>query len=328
MRSNRINYVTVGGFVLAMLAGLVVSLALVTGRTGATEEYYTVFDNVTGVKYGTQVLYEGYNVGQIERIAPLEEQGRMRFKVSLGIAKGWKIPEDSVAEIAASGLLAAVSVNIDAGESRLFLKPGATIRSREGANIIVAMATVAATVNDLTERHLKPLLVNLDASVRAINALLDGEGREMVLQFNALARELNAKAPAIIANIEEFAANANATSGDVKTVLANVDKAAANFAAMSADLADTRRRLDALLDAATGTLADNRGSIDKALADLRYVMESVSRHVDAINQNLEGASRNMYEFSRHIRQNPGLLLGGTPPRDEADGRPAATGGKK
>ena len=52
-------------------------------------------------------------------------------------------------------------------------------------------------------------------------------------------------------------------------------------------------------------------------ADLRYLTDSVSRHIDAINRNLEGAARNLYEFSRQIRQNPGLLLGGTPPRDQA-----------
>ena len=39
-----------------------------------------------------------------------------------------------------------------------------------------------------------------------------------------------------------------------------------------------------------------------------------------MNQNLEGAARNMYEFSRQIRQNPGLLLGGTPPEDAAADR--------
>ena len=28
----------------------------------------------------------------------------------------------------------------------------------------------------------------------------------------------------------------------------------------------------------------------------------------------------MYEFSRQIRENPGLLLGGTPPKDQAVGK--------
>ena len=39
MNNNKVNYVIVGGFVLAMLAGLIVSLALLTGRTGATDGY-------------------------------------------------------------------------------------------------------------------------------------------------------------------------------------------------------------------------------------------------------------------------------------------------
>jgi phospholipid/cholesterol/gamma-HCH transport system substrate-binding protein len=50
---------------------------------------------------------------------------------------------------------------------------------------------------------------------------------------------------------------------------------------------------------------------------MRFVMETLSRHIDTIAQNMEGTSRNMYEFSRHIRQNPGLLLGGTPPAEKA-----------
>jgi phospholipid/cholesterol/gamma-HCH transport system substrate-binding protein len=36
--------------------------------------------------------------------------------------------------------------------------------------------------------------------------------------------------------------------------------------------------------------------------------------------NLDGASRNMNEFSRLIRQNPGLLLGGSPREETARAR--------
>ena len=64
-------------------------------------------------------------------------------------------------------------------------------------------------------------------------------------------------------------------------------------------------------------VVDNKGNIDKSMVDLRYVADSVARHIDSLNQNMEATARNMYEFSRQIRQNPGLLLGGTPPRDEA-----------
>ncbi|MBF0335661.1 MAG: hypothetical protein HQL40_18810, partial [Alphaproteobacteria bacterium] len=40
-----------------------------------------------------------------------------------------------------------------------------------------------------------------------------------------------------------------------------------------------------------------------------------SRNIDSIVYNLDGMSRNMHEFSRLLRQNPGLLLSGAR-RDE------------
>ena len=50
MRNVRVNYAVVGGFVLGMLGVLVGVVALLTGRTGATDTYATRFANVTGVK--------------------------------------------------------------------------------------------------------------------------------------------------------------------------------------------------------------------------------------------------------------------------------------
>ena len=62
-------------------------------------------------------------------------------------------------------------------------------------------------------------------------------------------------------------------------------------------------------------IADPKGDIDAIAAETRYVIQSVSRHIDSINQNMEGAARNMNEFSRQIRANPGLLLSGAKPQD-------------
>jgi phospholipid/cholesterol/gamma-HCH transport system substrate-binding protein len=64
-------------------------------------------------------------------------------------------------------------------------------------------------------------------------------------------------------------------------------------------------------------VSDNRGKIDDTLTDVRLIANSVARNIDSINHHLDGASRNMYEFTRQIRANPGLLLSGTSPPDEA-----------
>ncbi|MDA0304981.1 MAG: hypothetical protein O3B76_01655 [Proteobacteria bacterium] len=60
------------------------------------------------------------------------------------------------------------------------------------------------------------------------------------------------------------------------------------------------------------------GDIRKTIDETRYIVESVSRHIDSINQNMEGAARNMYEFTRQIRANPGLLLGSQSPEDKGN----------
>jgi phospholipid/cholesterol/gamma-HCH transport system substrate-binding protein len=314
MRSEKINYVIVGSFVLAMLVGLVIVIALLTGRTGAMDRYFVVFDNVTGVKFGTQVLYEGYPVGQVEEIVPFEKDGRVLFRVELSIIEGWKIPEDSVAEISASGLLSAITIAISAGPSQVALKPGDRIPSRPTSNMFAAIQSVAAQISDLTETGLKPLLHNIDRAVGSFADLMEGEGTQLMREMLEVADMVKTRTPTLLDQMQQ-ATNQMATLASEENV-ANARAVLENAATLTKDLNATRSSLDHLISAMDTLIADNRLDVDKTVVDLRYTAGSIARHIDAINQNLEDASRNMYEFSRQIRQNPGLLLGGTPPKDE------------
>ena len=117
MKSNKINYFIVGTFVIAMIVGLVGAVAMLTGYSGSTDTYYAVYRNITGVKFGTQVMYEGYPIGQVTEVTPTPDDQGMKFRVDLEVIEGWRIPADSQAQIAAPGLLAAVTISIKAGES-------------------------------------------------------------------------------------------------------------------------------------------------------------------------------------------------------------------
>lgn len=339
MRNNRINYVVVGGFVLAMVVGLVVSLALLTGRTGASDAYFTVYRNVAGIKFGTQVLYEGYPIGQVEEITPMERDGTMFFRVDFTVAKGWRIPEGSVARVASSGLLAAVTVNIDAGPGGAALEPGSHVAGKEADNIFAAVSSVASDMTNLTEQSLKPLLANIDRTVSTVSGLLEGDVQELFGQLSSLAQDLSVLAldmserlPKIADNIETFTVKMNRSSDElmaflspenrksVEKLIATADATVESYARVADDLGRTRQKLDRFLDDVNTMVGDNRLDIEKSIVDLRYVIDSMARHVDSLNQNMEGAARNLYEFSRQIRQNPGLLLGGTSPADKAASR--------
>ena len=68
MRNDKINYFVVGVFVITAFVVLVGILFYITGNTGAKEKYYSIYDNISGVKRGTLVTYEGYRFGQVDDI--------------------------------------------------------------------------------------------------------------------------------------------------------------------------------------------------------------------------------------------------------------------
>ena len=88
MKDDQRNYIIVGAFVLAAVSTLLVWLALLSGRTGPTDAYFVVYDNVMGLQAGTQILFEGYPVGSIDSIEPEHASGRQHFRVDLRVKKG------------------------------------------------------------------------------------------------------------------------------------------------------------------------------------------------------------------------------------------------
>ena len=288
MRSNRLNYFAVGLFVIASLVGVIAAVAIFSGRTGAADNYVAVYRNVTGVKFGTQVMYEGYPIGQVETVTPVPEAGGMRFRVNFGVRQGWRIPDDSIAVIAAPGLLSAITISITAGKSGTALKPGAQIKSQEAANIFSAISSVAGDIGSMAADDIKPLLANLNQITVMVRDMLEKE-------------DLVGKAVSAVGNIQIFTDNMKKNSEEISAIFS----------------VENRRKMEQTIASLEEAAALSRGMLSDNKGDIRYTVESITRHIESINQNLDGAARNMLEFSRQIRQNPGLLMGGTPPRDTA-----------
>jgi phospholipid/cholesterol/gamma-HCH transport system substrate-binding protein len=309
MRDARINYVVVGGFVLAMLVALAVVVAMLTGRTGSVDSYTTQLANVNGLKYGTKVTYEGYPVGQVEDIAPLRSDGKTRFRVRLSVSQGWLIPKDSVARVAASGILAAVALDIKGGTSDEMLQPGSEIASGSAANIFAVMNDVAGQVADLNQNALKPLLSTLNQRVESLGAVLEKQAPELMANLVAVSGDLAAKTPRITADVERM-------TGTLSSKVVNdanaerIQQTLTNMQHLSAGLQESRGKLDAVLGSLDKVVGGNRENIDASLKDLRHTLQTVSRNIDSVAYNLDGTTRNLHEFSRELRENPGVLIGG------------------
>jgi len=141
---------------------------------------------VTGIKFGTQVVYEGYPIGQVEDVVPEPSESGMLFRVDFSVKEGWRIPEDSVAEIAAPSLLAAFTISINAGESTTALEPGGEVQGREAANMFAVVAELAGQFSELAESRIKPLLDTIGNAFGTATDVMDGDGRVLVKELRTL----------------------------------------------------------------------------------------------------------------------------------------------
>jgi phospholipid/cholesterol/gamma-HCH transport system substrate-binding protein len=290
MKSDKRNYVIVGTFVITMVVALIVWIMLMAGRTGATDDYFIVYENVSQLKTGVKILYEGFPVGLIEEIEPVDREGKRHFRVDVSVKRGWPIPEDSRAAIA-TGLFSSAVIDIRAGEAQATLAPGSEIPSQEATDV---MAAVNAAANQLT--------TILDGVADRVPRVFDD-----VEQFTG---ELNTAMDQINAMLDPE----NVQS--VKTILANVERATSGFDALLANLEGTRKDVDSMIKQLDRLLDEERGEVSKAIDDLRHSLAAVARHIDATTANLEATTRNLDEFSRQIRENPGVLIRG---RETDDG---------
>lgn len=316
MRDSRANYTLVGGFVLAMLVALVLAIAFISGRTGSTDDYFATYDNVAGLKFGTKVLYEGFAIGQVADIEPNQDGGRTFFTVRLAVKSGWRIPDDSIARIAASGLLSALAIDIKGGASPTLLKAGSQIRSQQGGNLFAAMADIASEVTSLSQSGLRPLVESLNRTVASFGPVLEQKAPQLLDNLLSLSADLADKTPRISSNVEQMTSGMTRVfSADntrkIDDAIDNAGRTAANLAELTGSLKSSKAKVDDVLASLDKMVAGNSDKVGQSLGDLRYSLQAVSRNIDSITYNLEGTARNMSEFSREIRDNPGLLLGGT-----------------
>ncbi len=290
MKDERRNYLAVGGFVLAMLAALILWLALLSGRVGTADLYEIHYDNVGGIAAGTQVRLQGYSVGTVEDIV-LGEDGH--FSVWVRIGSEWEIPVDSVAQIASSGVLSAAVIDIQRGRSPEMVPSGGQIQSIESASLFSKIESVAGEISQIANEDLAPLLESVGE--RAPGMLEDLETftreiREMAQRMNALFDQGN------VARVE--------------TILVNLEGVSTDVAALTRDLGETREQMDALLATVNDAVERGAPDFEAALADLHRSLDAIARHADSIAYDLEGTSRNMNEFSDQMRRDPSVLLRG------------------
>jgi phospholipid/cholesterol/gamma-HCH transport system substrate-binding protein len=303
MKRDSINYLVVGFAVLIAFGLLLATLFAITGRSGTSASYHVYYGNVTGLSYGAPVFYEGFRIGQIAGIEP-ERGERTRYRVELAVREDWPIPDDSVAQLQSSGLLADMSVGIREGVSQTPLAAGAEIKGLQGGDIFAAMNDLAGELTILTRERIRPLIETLATRIDSIATTIDTNAPALVNEARQLLVSLNKAADGVNSVLD--APNRDAIAASLRDVRA-----------VAGELRTTQQRADALLESLNATVEENRPELRQTVLDLEQTVGAIAQRIEAITHHLESSSRNIDEFSREIRRNPNRLLF-TPKADQVE----------
>ncbi len=302
MKRNVSNYFWVGLFTLVITVLTLMAMIRMTGRQGQTVEYHSHYANVTGLGFGTPVYYEGYRIGQIESISPVAKDSGLRFKVSYSVQQGWQIRTDATAQIQSAGLLADMSININAGQASTFFNPGDEIPGRMPVDLFAQLGGVAEDIDDIAEQQLKPMLDNLSQRLDSITKQVD-EGL-----------------PTIMANITEATDNINQVARNANQLLSgdnaqHLSQSMKNLSELTASMQTTLTQLDAsmnnindLITDARGLVTDDDAVVAMMLKTMNKALNDATVSLDSILSQIESASMNLNEATNEIRKQPNTLL--------------------
>jgi phospholipid/cholesterol/gamma-HCH transport system substrate-binding protein len=118
---------TVMGGVVLVIAALFLVFAYTTAQVRATSGYQVTaeFDRVEGIREGTDVRISGIKVGSV--VAQTLDPKTYLAIVRMSIDPGIKLPTDTVAQIASSGLLGDKYMSLVPGAEEDTIPPGGKI---------------------------------------------------------------------------------------------------------------------------------------------------------------------------------------------------------
>lgn len=298
MKRDNVNYLLVGSFVLVMGIVLLYALYRITGQSAKGDIYVTHFPNVAGIKSGTVVTFEGFEVGNVDAIEPEVKNNRTAYRVSLNIRKPVNLPDDSWAIIASPGLLAAPLVEIKEGQSTSLIAAGGEIPGRTNSNVMESVANLANEISRLTETSVKPLLAQISQRVETVGGSLEENLPGTLTDMRATMARLNSTAT----RVETLFSPENQKNWN--GLLKNGSEASGTVLKLSQEMQKVTAEVE-------GLVKDSRVIVNGSGKDLQLSL----RRADALLYQLESAGRNLNEFSRTIRENPAALVNNRPPVD-------------
>jgi len=262
----------------------------------ASREFYSKYENISGLKAGNSVFVNGYQVGMVSNIDLLANE-KQRLLVTISIEQDFDIPANTVCKIVNQDLMGTKSVSLILGDEAIFAESGDTLISGVEGSLQDEVSAQILPLKIKTEE----LIGSIDSVMIIITAILNKDARknlsnslqsldetfelmsQTMLKVDNIVDQNDERISSIVQNLEE-------NNNEITNILRN-------FSNISDDIAKANiEDLLTSLGAASKKINDSQGSLGMLINDKDLYL------------NLEKSSKELETLIRDIKENPKRYL--------------------
>lgn len=316
----KVNYTLVGSFIVlltAALAGAVLWLGKGEYRKAYDRYYAYMTESVSGLSVNSPVKYRGVEVGRVKEII-LNPDDPEEVRLTLDIAQGTPVKEDTVATLTTQGLTGLAIVNL-AGGSRE--SPPLTAKEDQPYPIIRTGPSLLYRLDEalsklLADQAISRLLSNSTGLVEDVRLMVNEQNRATLKQILAdaatLTRTLAAQQSRLdqgvssaAQTLDHFANISKTMDEQLPAVVERIKRSTVALEAMSKELARTSTEVGSLVHQTKPNVeqftGQTLGEVSVLVAELRQLTGTLQR------------------LASQLEQEPNTLLFGRAPQSRGPG---------
>ena len=263
----------------------------------SSREFYAIYNNIGGLKVGSPVLVNGYQVGVVSKV-DLAGNFSQSLLVKISIDKDFDMPVNSVSKIVNQDLMGSKGINLVLGDDAALAESGDTLFGGVGGSFQDEVSAQILPLKIKTEE----LIGSIDSVMVIITAVLNKDARENLSnslqsldQTFALMSQTMTKVDQIVdqndERISSIIKNLEASNNDITNILKN-------FSDISDAIAKSNiQDLLTSLGEASKKINNSQGSFGMLIND------------EDLYLNLENSSKELELLIKDIKENPKRYLG-------------------
>jgi phospholipid/cholesterol/gamma-HCH transport system substrate-binding protein len=292
--------VKLGIIITVTIAVIIWGLNFLKGKNilKPTNDYFALYNNVSGLDKNAKVFYKGLRVGQVDKIY-FNDDSSGKLTVVMSINKPYKLPVNAVAEVYSSDLMGTKAVRIVGAESGQVHKPGDTLLTNISPGLDQQIQDQILPLKDKAEN----LIETVDSLILGLNYIFDEQAKRGLHES--------------IINLEKSTGQLDkmlADEGKLTRMINNIESITSNIQNNNERIAEAISNISSLSDSLAGSeLRSAINSANESLDETYQILQKINKgegnigllvNNDSLYYNLESLSGEIDRLVRDLQENP------------------------